>query len=403
VLEVVDKEGAYRSGGTRGVWDADVRLSEMDREGIAAEFVYYGDHRAMTPFADSAGRRWQPELHQAGLRAYHRWAADVFGGHKDRIFLVGAPGEGADMGAMLAELEWISEHGFVGAYVPKFVPHDATPPLFDASWEPFWSMCEERRLPLFVHAGHGVAQGIIHAAAKAIDEQMKSSSDLAAINWVERFLSLVNSEGDFFADPRPRRALWQLMFGGVFDRHPNLKLVMTEVQADWLPATLRHLDETYLRVRGDVPAKRPPSEVWQTHCLTSLSFVHKAEVEMRHEIGLETISFGRDYPHEEGTWPNTEDWLRDAFAGVPEDELRLMLGENAVRFFGLDRSKLAEIAGRIGPTVEKISGDSPDLHPVLLAHMDGRGGYLKPAERGRRIPEIDAMLRADLAQAGVNA
>ena len=76
---------------------------------------------------------------------------------------------------------------------------------------------------------------------------------------------------------------------------------------------------------------------------------------MRHEIGVETISFGRDYPHPEGTWPHTREWLRDAFAGVPEDELRLMLGENAIRFFGLDRDRLAEIAKRIGPTVEEIT------------------------------------------------
>ena len=150
-----------------------------------------------------------------------------------------------------------------------------------------------------------------------------------------------NAEGFFSLDLRPRRAMWQLMLGGVFDRHPKLRLVMTEVRGDWLPATLRHLDQAYERARADLPAKRRPSEYWRENCLMSLSFVHKSEVAMRHEMGIETIFFGRDYPHAEGTWPNTRDWLSDAFAGVPDDELRLMLGENAIRVLGLDRANLA--------------------------------------------------------------
>ena len=52
-----------------------------------------------------------------------------------------------------------------------------------------------------------------------------------------------------------------------------------------------------------VPAERKPSEYWQEHCLITLSFVHKAEVAMRHELGVETIAFGRDFPHAMGGGP----------------------------------------------------------------------------------------------------
>jgi hypothetical protein len=192
--------------------------------------------------------------------------------------------------------------------------------------------------------------------------------------------------------------MWHLMFGGVFDRHPDLQLVMTEVRADWLPATLQYLDEVYEQHRADLPAKRSPTEYWHSNCLTTLSFVHRAEVEMRYELGIETISFGRDYPHTESTWPNTKRWLSAAFDGVPDIELRLILAGNAIRFFGLDRARLSAIARQIGPPIEEISGGGGDVAPALIAHFDLRGGYLKPAEGDAKLPQIREMVREDLAR-----
>jgi hypothetical protein len=193
--------------------------------------------------------------------------------------------------------------------------------------------------------------------------------------------------------------MWQMMYGGVFDRHPSLKLVATEIRLDWIPTNLAHLDALFDEHKSELPAKRRPSEYWRENCLAGASFIHKAEVEMRHEIGVDTILFGRDYPHPEGTWPNTSDWLRDAFAGVPENELRAMLGENGIRFFDLDRSALAAIARKIGPTLQDIVDGAP-VDPALVAMFDGRGGYLRPAEGDARIPEIAPMLEDDLVGVG---
>jgi hypothetical protein len=72
--------------------------------------------------------------------------------------------------------------------------------------------------------------------------------------------------------------MWQLMLGGVFDRYPNLKLLLTEVRVDWIPAILRHLDVIYEKNRNDLPAKRKPSEYWHSSCVAGASFVHRAEV-----------------------------------------------------------------------------------------------------------------------------
>ena len=189
-----------------------------------------------------------------------------------------------------------------------------------------------------------------------------------------------------------------MMLGGVFDRHPDLKLVMTEVRLDWVPAMLAHLDAIYDACRDDLPAQRRPSEYWHSNCLGGASFMHKVEVEMRDEIGVGTILFGRDYPHPEGTWPKTTEWLRDAFAGVPEHDARFILGENAIRFFGLDHDALAAIAEKVGPTLEEVTGGAP-VSDDLIDFFALKSGYLKPAEGNSRLDAVQEMLQTDIVTA----
>jgi predicted TIM-barrel fold metal-dependent hydrolase len=390
----IAEEHFSASGGYRGVYDLDVRLQQMDREGIAAELVYHGDARVGDLAHNVTNSVWPFEIWDAGVRAYNRWVHDAFGAQPDRLLLVGAIGSCSDMDATIAELRWIAEQGFTATFAPGFLTHPNMPPLFDPYWEPLWAECAALRLPLVVHAGFGFEQGFLYDRLDRVNRAVKEANG-GEMDLVMRLATEVFTS-EFFSDIKARRPMWQMMYGGVFDRHPELKLVMTEVRLDWIPANLTHLDGLFDLHRDEVPAKRRPSDYWRTNCLAGASFVHKVEVEMRHQIGVGTILFGRDYPHPEGTWPNTPDWLRDAFAGVPEGELRAMLGGNALPFFGLDGERLAAIAQRIGPAISDILGDAA-VDPDLVAVFDGRGGYLRPAEGAARIPEIDPMLEDDLA------
>jgi hypothetical protein len=107
--------------------------------------------------------------------------------------------------------------------------------------------------------------------------------------------------------------------------------------------------------------------------------------------------FGTDYPHPEGTWPNTLDWIRTAFAGVPERDARCMLGENAVACYGLDRDALARIAERVGPSVEDVLGNTRFVRPGIIADFDKRAGYASPMEQVDPT-ELGRLLHADAAQ-----
>jgi hypothetical protein len=75
----------------------------------------------------------------------------------------------------------------------------------------------------------------------------------------------------------------------------------------------------------------------------------------RARIGVDNLMWGNDFPHPEGTWPDTRDWVAIRFHDVPRDETRKILGENALRCYPqLDARRMREIADAIGPTEHDV-------------------------------------------------
>ncbi|HEY6530810.1 MAG TPA: amidohydrolase family protein [Acidimicrobiales bacterium] len=399
-----EHEEAHRDG-WHGLHDPQLRMAEMDREGIAAELIYLGDSRLGDMFCNVTQRDYGLEPWEAGAQGWNRWAADTFGFAKERLLVTGAIGPCVDMATTVAELEWIADHGFVGTYGPGYMSHPGMPPLFDAYWEPFWATCEALGLAVVVHAGYGTMQGQVFPEVQRMYDAAADAAGTTDPDALMAHADAVSMDSMIFFDNwvnhnvASRRPMWQLMLGGVFDRHPDLKVILTEIRVDWIPATLDHLDKVFAENGADRVAERAPSDYWRSNFLAGASFIHKVEAEMCQEIGVEQILFGRDYPHLEGTWPHTADWLRIAFNGVSEHDARLMLGENAVRFLNLDRARLTEVAQRIGPSIDQIIDGGTEIRPELLQNFANRGGFLKPAEGADRLPLVDTLVREDLANA----
>jgi predicted TIM-barrel fold metal-dependent hydrolase len=174
------------------------------------------------------------------------------------------------------------------------------------------------------------------------------------------------------------RALWQLIYAGVMERHPTLQFVFTEQGTAWLPEQLATLDAyrdrmadaqgSQERVFGAaVMAKLSlkPSEYWARQCHVGSSFIRRHEVALRHRVGVDRIMWGSDFPHREGCWPFSREHLRLAFAEVPRDEVAAMVGGNAARVYGFDLDALGAVAARVGPSVDEVtkpldSSDIPD-------------------------------------------
>jgi hypothetical protein len=150
------------------------------------------------------------------------------------------------------------------------------------------------------------------------------------------------------------------------------------VRADWLPETLDWLDARFAADR--IPSALKPSEYFQRQAYICPSSPRPTEVAIRHRIGVDRFLFGVDYPHPEGTWPNTLAWLREVFAQVPQAEVRAILGENAVSCYGLDASRLRAVADRVGLEAERLFGPGEAPPRAVLEHFETRAGFARPAE-----------------------
>ena len=162
------------------------------------------------------------------------------------------------------------------------------------------------------------------------------------------------SEVDMWAH-RPFAAL---VWSGAFERHPKLHFILTETGCSWILETLRLMEFKF-----DLPFFQyfskgltlRPTEYFQRQCYLGASFLPPHEGEDRHRIGLDKLMWGSDYPHIEGTWPNTMDSLRATFGEYPESEIRAILGTNALEVLGFDPKVVGPVAERVGPALSEIT------------------------------------------------
>jgi predicted TIM-barrel fold metal-dependent hydrolase len=137
-----------------------------------------------------------------------------------------------------------------------------------------------------------------------------------------------------------------MTFDGVFDRFPKLQIYFAETMVGWLPHFLETLDDQYDRhihwstkVLGVRKLDRLPSEYIHDHF--KWGFMHNpVGVKMRHEIGIDQMLWGSDFPHAESNWPESQKSIDRMFADVPEDEAARILGGNAIEYFRIDASAL---------------------------------------------------------------
>ena len=139
----------------------------------------------------------------------------------------------------------------------------------------------------------------------------------------------------------------------MFERYPKLRVAITEGTSIWVPHYLELLDQRYevtpySAKLGDYTShlSMKPSEYFARNVRIGASCMPRREAELRHDIGVSNIMWGSDYPHPEGSWPQTRKQMYDTFHGLPEWEIAAMIGGNAAEFYGFDKQALDALVQR---------------------------------------------------------
>jgi predicted TIM-barrel fold metal-dependent hydrolase len=328
-------------------WDSRRRISDMEHDGVVAEVVFPNTAPPFMPTSVLAGtlpssrdeyqRRW------AGLRAHNRWLVD---------FCREAPGRRAgvaqvmlyDIDDAVEEVRWVREAGLTGGILlPMDGTEGASVPLYAPEYEPLWTICEELQVPVHRHASEPSAH---------------PDSDHP------EYIAIGMAEYWFYN----HRALTHLILSGVFERHPHLTFVITETGTAWVPEHLKGLDGLYAMGKADTggtlrevmaramkPLSLSPTEYFRRNCYIGASILKPEEIRQRHNVGVDRIMWGVDYPHAEGCFPYSREALRATFCDVPEPEVRTMLGRTAAAVYGFDYSFLQDLADRCGPTPAEVA------------------------------------------------
>ena len=285
------------------------RLKEMARDGVVAEVLIgpegFGHH--MPGDADLA---W------CGLM--NDWLAQHYRDHLHCFAPSIQLPVSAGVPAAVRELERMAALGLRPALLPDCLPDR---PYYDAEWEPLWEAAAALKIPLSLHIafGHTMPHQLrLWPGMTQTSLMWSSAAQNETISW--------------------------FVFGGILERHPDLKIVMTEGSAGWLAWLMEYMDYAYTSrfTQADSPLKAMGGELklkelpsFYVKRQVSCTFMYDpVAVRMRDVTGLDCLMWGNDYPHAEGVFPDSQQRVADQFAGVPEEEVHQMVFGNAGRVFG---------------------------------------------------------------------
>ncbi|WP_231748795.1 amidohydrolase family protein [Mycobacterium sp. M26] len=265
-----------------GMRDLDIRLSDLDREGVRCQLAFPSIGFWSANIVDA-------ELSRAVAHAWNEWARDDIMSRQNRIMAT-AILPLVEVADSVRELEWAAENGFQAVFLPCGMSADKEWGL--DIWEPLWDAAVANKMVLAYHIGTGAETVVYRGPGGAV------------VNYMETTYPGM-------------RVVSHLVASGALDRRPELKVLMAEGGAGWVPAIGDRMDEAYRQhgmfVRPQLG--RLPSEIVRAQVYAS--FQHDiSAVQIIENTGYDNVLWGDDYPHLEGTYGHTQETLHHVFDGV---------------------------------------------------------------------------------------
>ena len=282
--------------------DPKARLDIQDADNVDAELLFPN-----RPFQGVVGNR-DADLHNAMVRVYNDWLSEYCAYAPTRLGgLAAIPNRG--VAAAVAEVERTAQLPGIVGFLLNAYPHGGT--TIDLADDPVFEAVAATGKPLAIHI--------------MLNDDMPFQLDAGTLPGTGHFYDC------------PGRML-EIIFSGVLERVPSLRIVFHEVDCGWIPYFLDQADDNYMRHANatlkDRQLPRLPSEYARD--FFSFSFIHDSvAIEHRHSIGVERMLWSNDYPHIASDWPASWKSISASFATVPVAERDSILWGNALRLYRL--------------------------------------------------------------------
>lgn len=293
-----------------GNYDGKAHVEDMAQDGVDVSVVYPGNASFVYTVDDR-------ELGVACMRSFNDWVLEEFQGASPE-HIVGLPMIPVDdgMDACVAEVDRLLALGARGL----FIPGNPVRPYHDTYYDPLYARVAEAGVPLTFHRTFG-------GKPSEADWAELVNLDVTAAGTVYRFFSAV-------------RPFTYMVFGGVFERHPDLKLVGAEVNFGWLPFWAQTMEQNFdVRAGMDddsVRTVRRPTDHLGTNLFVTVLDDHVGfKLVNDHPYLADTAMYSSDYPHSVTLWPRSREVAAELTATLSQDAAEKILAGNAARVYGV--------------------------------------------------------------------
>jgi len=284
-----------------GLTDVDARLVDLDIEGVEKELIFPQRLFGLMMFGEIENKE-----HVFG--AYNEHIGQECARAPGRLYPVMVPSYW-DPPAARESVARCVELGARCLLVPikpgKFAD-GRTIQYNHGRMDPLWEAIQESGLPLAFHIGEAIPTAEPGAVGVSVLTQMQGFRQ----NWA------------------------QLVFGGVFDRFPGLRVVFVEAGLSWIPGMLHDADMIYNSFPTSVSPKlaHAPSWYWRNHCYATF-MTDPVGLEMLHRIGADRVMWSSDYPHQESTFGYTRSAIEAVLRATRVEDAQKILGKTALELF----------------------------------------------------------------------
>lgn len=304
-IDAMGEMGLYSDAlkGVNRVSDPTLRIELMERDGIDAE-VIFGILGAAMSMND-------PEAGNETLRIYNDWLKGFCSHYPDRQIGLACIPIG-DIAGAAAEVRRVAKLGLRGIEIP--LQYDSKP-LWHPQWEPLWEAINEVELPLHIHGFPQMPYSVLQEAG-----DRRPCALFTAVSTFQMGLF---------------GPLAAMIGGGVLERYPRIRVSFGEIGLGWLPYALERMDfewDEQPQFRSFM--KRKPSEYWARQCRASFQY-DMVGAKLADMVGVDTLMWGCDFPHGDGTWPDSDQFIEKQFGALPEEKRRKIVCDNAVEFYRL--------------------------------------------------------------------